>query len=58
VAEQIAAKVGDDALLEFGVHVAVQYVDRAADNRDAQAGDPRSAPAAETDVIRVRRVCR
>ena len=39
VAEQIAAKVGDDALLELGVHVAVQHVEAAADDRDDQAGD-------------------
>ena len=39
VAEQIAPKVGDDALLELGVHVAVQHVEGAADDRDDQAGD-------------------
>ena len=39
VAKEIAAKVGDDALLELGVDVAVHHVESTADNRDQQAGD-------------------
>ena len=39
VAEEVGAKVGDDALLELGVDVAVHHVEPAADERDEQAGN-------------------